>query len=318
MAPGLGLYTWISDPLERLGTKYIMLINLEKSSILEVMNYILAISGGVDSVVLLDMLADKNPASKLIVAHFDHGIRTESGDDAAFVRRLAGSYGLEYCEGRAQLGVGASEETARMARYKFLYELANRHDSVIVTAHHLDDLVESVAINLHRGTGWRGLAVMSRSGIVRPLLAMTKQEIYDHALSHRLEWVEDATNRDMRYLRNRLRRSITHLPHETKLQIAGLRDSQMKLAELVEGETAAFSSLDAQPRHLYIMADHAAARELLRAYFVSHQLPTPTQPQLDRLLAAIKTARPGSRHDVAGGIFARFDRREFVVLTSDK
>lgn len=277
------------------------------------MKYILAISGGVDSVVLLDMWAKKHAPDELIVCHFDHGIREESAEDARFVQALADHYGLEYYTGRAALGEAASEEVARAARYDFLCTLAAKHEAVIVTAHHLDDLVESVVINLHRGTGWRGVAVMNRSGIVRPLLSTTKQQLYEYATDNRLEWVEDRTNHDRRYLRNRVRLYTHGLPRDTKTAIAQLRDEQVQISKLIEAETAAVSCLRAQSRHFYIMVDRGIAHELLRAYCKNQHIATVTTPQYDRLLHAIKTARPGSRYDLGRGNFIHFTSREFSV-----
>ena len=83
------------------------------------MKKILAVSGGIDSVVMLHLLKDEAP----IVAHFDHGIRPNSHEDAEFVEKLASGYGLEFEVGRAKLGAECSEATARTARYDFLRDL---------------------------------------------------------------------------------------------------------------------------------------------------------------------------------------------------
>ena len=176
--------------------------------------YVVAVSGGVDSVVLLDMLVSKQPSNiyqlpttnyQLIVAHFDHGIRDDSNQDAIFVAKLAKKYGLPYVEKRVDLGVNASEEKARDERYDFLRSVAKQHDAKLVTAHHADDVIESIAINLSRGTGWRGLAVID-SDVIRPLTDMNKSEILSYARNHNLKWREDSTNSTNVYLRNRIRR----------------------------------------------------------------------------------------------------------------
>lgn len=168
--------------------------------------YIIAVSGGVDSMVLLDML-HKNTELDLIVAHIDHGIREDSSEDADFVAGVAGVLGVSYESIKLDLGASASEDTARRHRYDFLRNVRKKHDAVaIVTAHHLDDRIETAAINTLRGTMRRGLVSLKETDeIKRPLLGMTKDEIRDYAITHRIEWREDSTNSTDDYLRNRVR-----------------------------------------------------------------------------------------------------------------
>src|SRR5690606_32014455 len=116
--------------------------------------HVLAMSGGVDSVVLLHQYWQEQGSEGLVVAHFDHGIRTDSSADARFVEALAASYGIKFESRREELGSSASEAWARERRYHFLREVADSHQAVLVTAHHGDDLIETIAINLSRGTGW--------------------------------------------------------------------------------------------------------------------------------------------------------------------
>ena len=278
---------------------------------------IVAVSGGVDSVVLLHQLVQAS-THELIVAHVDHGIRAESADDARFVAGLAAKYGLPYESTRVELGTDASEADARHVRYNYLTELAAKYDADITTAHHLDDVVETIAINLTRGTGWRGVAVLGRAGIVRPLLAMTKSDIYEYALTHQLEWVEDATNHTDAYLRNRLRRHTMQLPRAVKESLATLRHHQMKLAAEID-EAAATAAQQAEARrHAFVMCDPDVADELLRAMFMQMNLTPPTRPQRDRAILAIKVARPHTTHQISDGIELRFSATKFVVVTPEK
>lgn len=168
--------------------------------------YIIAVSGGIDSVALLHMFQG-NKNLELIVAHFDHGIREDSAEDADFVRGLAALYELDYETERAELGSSASENTARMHRYMFLQKLKEKHlADAIVTAHHQDDRIETAAINMLRGTARRGLvSLRSYNGLQRPLLNMSKDEIRDYVVTHKLEYREDSTNASKQYLRNRVR-----------------------------------------------------------------------------------------------------------------
>lgn len=282
------------------------------------MTYLVAVSGGIDSVVLLDMLA-RFKQNKLIVAHFDHGIRSDSGNDARFVEGLARQYQLPFVSRREELGERASEELARIRRYAFLRAEAKKHDAVIVTAHHANDIIESIAINLQRGTGWRGLAVLNSRDILRPLLGFTKDELRDYALINRLEWVEDSTNASDRYLRNRLRAILGKaLSVQEQREIQLLRTKQIKLKTAIDQEVSkhitGFNGA-AYSRHLFIMIAPLPAQELLQAIAVRATGKTLLRPQLDRGLLAIKTALPAKVCILSAGVQLRFTRRTFIVET---
>lgn len=276
--------------------------------------YILAVSGGVDSVVLLDMLVcGAFPADGLVVAHFDHGIRSESAGDAEFVRELAEQYGLPFETKREELGAGASEELARDRRYAFLREVAKKHEAKIMTAHHADDVVETIAINLIRGTGWRGLAVLDSPDIERPLLGMTKMELLAYAKTHELQWREDATNTDTNYLRNAVRRRLQNLDEQSKQLLRAYHKRQLFLRKEVDNE--AISLLGASPysRYFFTGVHDTAALELLRAVLMRETGRGATRPQLARALLAIKTYGSGKRHEIAEGVTLRFTQTQFIV-----
>lgn len=280
------------------------------------MNYIVAVSGGVDSVVLLDMLAGTE--HQLIVAHVDHGIRPESSKDARFVEALAKQYKLPFRQKILRLGASASEEQARNARYDFLYKLAREHSATIATAHHQDDLIGSIAINLQRGTGWRGLAVLNRPGITRPLLGMTKAQLYQYAMTHQLEWVEDDTNHDPKFLRNRLRAGVVSLDNHAVRQVVELRQRQIQLKRDIDYDGARVLAQFGERRHPFAMIEPQVALELLRQHVQAKTQYRPTIEQAGRLLLAIKTARPHTTIDIAQGIVVRFSAQKFIVDTSRK
>lgn len=272
------------------------------------MKYIVAVSGGVDSVVLLDMMT-KMSGHDLIVAHFDHGIRDDSAKDAYFVSSLASQYGLIYSGKREELGKTASEALARERRYAFLRELATAHNARIVTAHHLDDLVETVAINLKRGTGWRGLAVLD-SDVLRPLIDMPKQQIIRYAQANSLVWHEDSTNSSDAYLRNRVRCKALDIPHDTKRQLRALHSHQKHLK--IEIEAEAFKLVGNGPeysRYLLTHVSQSTAMECLR--LITKGLLT--RPQLLRCLLAVKTAAAGSVYEAGSGVNVRFSTRHFSL-----
>lgn len=270
--------------------------------------FIVAVSGGVDSVALLDMLARLSD-HELIVAHFDHGIRTDSAEDAKFVSELAKKYSLPFETTREELGETASEELARDRRYAFLRSLADQYNARIVTAHHADDAVETVAINLKRGTGWRGLAALD-SDIVRPLLHLHKHEITSYAERHDLSWREDSTNQSDAYLRNRIRKLIKDLPQDEKRQLLGLRHHQIENRKLIDKEVARLVGPGPHySRYFFTHIPKVVALECLR-FVTKAKL---TRPQLERALLAIKTASPNSRYEAGAGINLSFTTRNFSL-----
>lgn len=270
--------------------------------------YVVAVSGGVDSVVLLDMLA-KRADLELVVAHFDHGIRPESQDDAGFVKSLANKYGLPFEAKREELGQGASEDLARERRYEFLRAVAKKYGSNIVTAHHADDVIETIAINLSRGTGWRGLAVMD-SDIVRPLTDMSKKEIIEYAKSHILAWREDTTNVDDKYLRNRIRGKLSALDEDSKRQLLGLWQQQKYLKRQIDDIVAGLvGEGPSYQRSIFTNLDKPVALELLRCMTGARL----TRPQTEKALDAINNFLPSKTLQAGGGVEIRFTSRNFTI-----
>lgn len=171
---------------------------------------VLAVSGGVDSVVLLDLIARCVSKDKLMVAHVNHGLRKESDKEEGFVKTLAQKYGLKFYSKKLNLK-SKSEDVARRERYKFLREVKNKVGAHhVVTAHHLNDQVETVLLNLTRGSGPLDVWGMKESegDILRPLLGFSKKEIMAFAKQKKLRFVEDKSNKDLGYARNRIRHKV--------------------------------------------------------------------------------------------------------------
>lgn len=286
--------------------------------------YVVGVSGGVDSVVLLHKLIHDEsvwltnlPKGEIIVAHFDHGIRDDSADDAIFVQKLAEKYGLEYTTKREELGVTSSEEMARRRRYAFLSTVAQQHDGLIMTAHHADDLLETVAINCQRGTGWRGLAVLGRSDVWRPLLSMRKKAILQYAAEHNLQWREDSTNSSQKYLRNRMRAALRMASDDSVEYMALLRSRQAELRDQIEAEgNSVLPAGIYYPRHLFISIGSDVAVELLRHICLRHLQDSLTIKQRQQMLHAIKTLHSGRVYEISNGITLRFTKTEFIVEVS--
>lgn len=272
--------------------------------------YLIAVSGGVDSVVLLDMLAKKH--ENILVAHFDHGIREDSKEDAIFVRQLAVKYGVKFFTKREELGANASEEKARRARYKFLRELSEKQNATIVTAHHLDDVVETIIINMARGTGWRGLAVLNAEDIYRPLINFKKQEIINYAKQNNLKWREDSTNSLNVYMRNIVRHKID-LSNEQKNELQILHQEQIRLAEEIKSEvTSLLKSIKNDnkiSRYFINSIDQASAYEIIRELTKGELTPN----QIDSVINAIKTQRNGTIFEASKNIKIHFTTRFFTL-----
>lgn len=178
---------------------------------------VVGLSGGADSVSLLHALNRlKHLHLRLIAAHLNHGIRgKEAARDAEFSRSVAESLGVEFVLGEADAPALRKksrlslEDAARTLRYEFFESVRKKHGaSRIATAHTLDDQAETVLMRLIRGSGTRGLSgipPMSGRYIVRPLIETDRAAIESYLKSEGIDWIEDSTNRERDYLRNRIR-----------------------------------------------------------------------------------------------------------------
>ncbi len=173
----------------------------------------LAVSGGVDSMVLMRAAARVARDSVAVVATFDHGTGAVATRAAKLVCEHAASLGLRFVSVRAPRALRGEAEW-RSARWQFLRRVAAEAGSPdapipVVTAHTRDDQIETVAMRILRGSGARGLAgLYARSDIVRPLIARGRSEVLLYALQHSVPHVDDPSNESRIYLRNRLRRDI--------------------------------------------------------------------------------------------------------------
>lgn len=192
---------------------------------------LVAVSGGLDSLVLLRLLFEIPDLDRpeMDVAHLNHGLRGgESDVDQDYVKAVCGRFGIRFrtktlsnCE-IERVPKQSTEEAARSIRYQWLEESAMACESEgILTAHHQDDQAETIVHNLARGTGLRGVQGMQskrclRSGVVlfRPLLSFSRAQLRDYAEDRQVFYREDLSNGDLRFTRNRLRHCF--LPQFTK------------------------------------------------------------------------------------------------------
>jgi tRNA(Ile)-lysidine synthase len=271
--------------------------------------WIVAVSGGVDSVALLHMLSvlkQQSPKQyKFVVAHVDHGIRPDSAQDRVHVQQLARQYDMPFVYHQANLGPDVSESTARDARYQFLDTVRKTTKARgIITAHHQDDVLETAVHNLLRGTGRRGLtALTSHDHRHRPLIDVTKRQLVDHAHSHRLTWREDSTNQDIRYTRNYIRhRLLSRFTDAERAQLTILlnelrtlnADIDQDLAHVLHLQPAA----DQLGRKQFILLPHGVARELMHTWLRTRGVVSLDRPTIERAVIAVKAGRAGQRYSL--------------------
>ena len=177
---------------------------------------LVAVSGGADSVALLHLLHALAPSWRLTlhVVHVDHGLRPESAADAAFVRDLGARLGVPVEVERVHVGPGSVEAAARAARYAALEAWAERLGAArIAVGHTLDDQAETVLMRMLNGAGVRGLAAIPpvRGRIIRPLVEIRREALRALLTAEGIAWVEDPTNRDPKFVRNRIRHELLPL-----------------------------------------------------------------------------------------------------------
>jgi tRNA(Ile)-lysidine synthetase-like protein len=286
--------------------------------------YVVAVSGGVDSMALLHALS-LQPDLRLTVAHFDHGIRPDSAEDRRLVQTAAQAYGLPFVYASADLGPGTSEAAARKARYNFLHSVKTASGARgIITAHHRDDVLETAVLNILRGTKRKGLsALRSTDTIVRPLLHVPKQSLRDYAHKHNLQWREDSTNQDINYLRNYIRHMI--LPRLLPAQRAELL-AIIKQAEQTNDQIDAhlINHLHVQladdrlARYWFVQLPHAVAREVLHAWLRRHSIKNIDRKLLERVVVSAKTYRAGQRIVIDGSHELLVGKNELALNCTDR
>lgn len=275
----------------------------------------IAYSGGVDSHVLLHLLAQFRGAGKsppLAAIHVNHGLNPKADEWARHCATVCAQLGIELLVEKVAVvrdGGNGIEAAARAARYA-AFEKHVRENELLLQAHHADDQVETLLLRLLRGSGLGGLAAipgaraLGRGQLLRPLLQTTRADILDYAQRHRLPWIEDDSNRDPHFDRNFLRLRV--LP-EFEQRWPAYRDTLMRVveqareAELLLDALAAedFARTQAPPLCLDVAAclqlTPERRRNLLRYWLQRLALPLPSRAQLlqiELMLAARRDAEP--------------------------
>lgn len=269
-------------------------------------HYIVAVSGGVDSMALMHAVSaqhrQKGNGLRFTVAHFDHGIRDDSHIDRLHVHEAAQLMGLPYVYAEGSLGETASEAVARQARYEFLRQVQARADArAIITAHNHDDFVETAILNLIRGTGRKGLSSLaSRDGLIRPLLHVPKDKLKAYAEANGLTWHEDSTNSDQKYRRNFVRQSIIKRAKAKSpkdyARLVGLLKRQREINRAIDQRLHTILHLQPSRTSLrrsdVINLPYAVATELVAEWLRQNGMRGFSRWLIDRLTVSIRTASP--------------------------
>jgi tRNA(Ile)-lysidine synthase len=280
-----------------------------------------ALSGGLDSVVLLDTVckasSTNKPPPEIWAFHIHHGLQKPADDWFVFCEKLAQKYKIHFDFRLLHLGTngaqGNIEARARTARYEALEQLCEEHDvQDLLLAHHQNDQAETVLLQLLRGAGAAGLAGMSelrelKSGdspifLWRPLIHQSKAELEVYAKIHKLKWIEDPSNQNTQYRRNAIRKFI--IPKLEKIQpdaVANLArsakvlaDSQTLLDRLAMQDGKLIlnkGALKVKPLLLLAEQDLPAANNLVRHWLKTQGLAMPSQERLAAWLKDLSSAK---------------------------
>lgn len=341
---------------------------------------ILAISGGIDSMSLLDFSVKMFPREELVIASFDHGTRVSAKQDVDFVAELGpalqipvyrggvdenGQIWLSKIEPQTEPQTGKfkqlvnrapaklSEEAARKLRYDFLFKVAFLEHGEIYTAQHVDDLIESIAINLIRGTGFRGLAAMTRLGIRRPFLetelsrqflkmlegtedrasnqtegkitansedeteakaGVERTDILRYAAKYHIKFREDPTNASDDYLRNRIRQEVRESAKSTKQQLYQLWQKQKATVREINQISEAITPENLEfTRDWFRLIPPEVGQEILRTGLARARISL-TRPQMHDFYAAILDYRPGKYFNLPGDQLVRINKDSFQLM----
>jgi tRNA(Ile)-lysidine synthase len=242
---------------------------------------VVGVSGGADSLCLLDCLI--HLGFNVIVAHLDHQLRSESRDEVEYVQGISERYDVPYVTEAVDVrelskAGGSLEEVARLARYNYLAQVAEEHNAqYVAVGHTADDQVETIIMHLLRGSGpaglqgmlpktgftqWVGIESRGRLDLARPLIERSRAETTMHCQQHRLTPLDDPSNVDLTYYRNRIRHEL--LP-QLETYNPGIRQVILRLSEVMREQ------VDFNQTHLEASWSHVMSGAGSGGYFIDRE-----------------------------------------------
>lgn len=305
---------------------------------------LVALSGGPDSTALLHVLVQLQPrlGCRLHACHVNHGLRgAEADEDARAARWLARSLGVPISVRRADVrgyarAHGLSlEAAARTLRYRLLEQAARRAGAArIATGHTADDQVETVLLNLLRGTGPAGLAGIPpiRGKVIRPLLRVTRGEVEEYCAAHGLSYRVDRSNRDVRFTRNRIRLEVLPVLRRVQSQVDA---ALLRLAEIMRAEDD-FLRAEAERTLRHIAVQRPGRISLAREAFAALHLPLQRRvmraaialvkgdeldlemERIDAAVALAQSGRTGAVVELPGGLRVERTYGEIIIAAPQR
>ncbi|HYN54782.1 MAG TPA: tRNA lysidine(34) synthetase TilS [Methylotenera sp.] len=301
-------------------------------------HFLLALSGGLDSIVLLNLLAEakKNLSFELHAMHVHHGLSANADHWAAFCQQQCQLLNVPLqithvnVDKNSHLGI---EAAARELRYEALFNsklttesLSKTQFDYIVTAHHQDDQAETLLVQLFRGAGIKGLssmaAVDNTRGLLRPLLNVSRKVLQDYAELHHIDWCEDESNDDTHYERNFVRHDVLPLLETRHPAIKSvlartashIAEANQLLDALAEIDTEQLLEKNSLCLEGLSKLSLPRAKNSLRWWFAKNQLPMPTSEHLDEIVQQLFNAKQDANISIVLGdlTLKRFQNRAYL------
>lgn len=295
---------------------------------------LLALSGGLDSSVLLHLLAALRPllGFELHALHVHHGLSANADTWAALCEQQCQLLQVPITISRVSVdqasGLGI-EAAARLLRYQALFDAKHTlHAHFVVTAHHQDDQAETLLLQLFRGGGVKGLSSMTAvdqaRGLMRPLLGVSRQSLYAYAIQHNLKWCDDESNDNTMYERNFIRHDVMPVLQQRYPSVQSVlartashfAEASTLLTQLAEIDAQTLVTKDSVCLQSLAQLSLARAKNLLRWWLAQHHLSMPTAEHLAEILQQLLHAKPDAELSIKVQHYTlrRYQQRAYLTV----